>query len=406
MNIFEVFKNSANKKLKPKLRKNTTQYNKKAIQGKMMKQADSFFTKMMDFRPSTEEDYYKVGWWMVSKKLASFGILLCLLIIIFYFTVISPVSLFGTSEDGIRIYSYDSVPLRLVSGVVKIKDAEENIAFEGRVDAGRANGEGKLFYPGTERKLLYEGNFVDSQYNGTGMLYYENGMICYEGEFRENEYNGIGTLYRQNGSKMYEGEFMDGLADGMLNYYSSSGRLISTGTYSKGMLLYTSLLGNSSMDITESYKGKTNVYYNNEIFLVELEEIGAVYGDDSEQSILQNSAVAANIYVTAEECYMGGFVCHSIEEVKKIAGTPVYEGWVEPEIQELVALSSKQENHNAFNLFNAVSFKEELSGIYELTEYSVDFMLYMYVFQYEGVQYTFYCEAENSNFVMYLLQEL
>ena len=406
MNIFQIFKTSANRKLKPKLQKNTAKYKKKVIQGNLTKKADSFFTKSMDFRPRTEEDYYIVGRWMVSKKLASFGVLVCLLIILFYFTVISPVSIFGESEDGIRIYSYDSIPLRLVSGVVKIKDAEENIAYEGRVDSGRANGTGKLFYPGTERKLLYEGDFVDSQYYGTGTLYYESGMSCYEGEFRENEYNGVGTLYRENGSMMYEGEFVDGLADGMINYYSSSDRLIYTGTYSKGLLLYTSLLGNSSMDLTESYKGKTNVYYNDEIFLVELADIGAIYGDDSEQGILQNSAVAANIYVMAEDCYIGGTVCHSITEVRERAGNPVYEGWVDPEIQEVLALSSNKDFYNSFSAYHYVGLEEEISGIYKLTDYNVDFRLYIHVFQYEGIQYTFYSKDENSDFVMYLLQEL
>lgn len=406
MNIFQIFKNSASKKLKPKLRKNAAKYNKKVVQGALTKKADSFFTKSMDFRPRTEEDYYIVGWWMVSKKLAFFGVLVCLLIILFYFTVISPVSVFGESEDGIRIYSYDSIPLRLVSGVVKIKDAEGNIAYEGRVDSGLANGTGKLFYPGMERKLWYEGNFTDSKYSGKGTLYYENGMVCYEGEFSENEFNGMGTFYRQNGSKMYEGEFMDGLPDGMMNYYSSSDRLVYTGAYSKGMLLYASLLGNSSMDITESYKGKTNVYYNDEIFLVELEEIGAIYGDDSEQGILQDSAVAANIYVMEEECYIGGAVCSSIAGVKEITGNPVYEGWVEPEIQEILALSSKQEQHNFFGSYAFVGLKEDLSGVYEMTDYDMDFMLYIYTFQYEGIQYTFYCKDKNSNFVMYLLQEL
>lgn len=403
MNLLRIFKNSAGKKVKPKLQKVKSKYSKKTLQNKMTKKADSFFSKSLDLKPRSKDDYYNVGRWMVSKRLAAFGVMLALLIIVFYFAVISPISIFGESENGVRIYSYKSIPLRLVSGNVKIKDESGDIAYEGRVEQGRANGQGKLYYQGG-KSVLYDGNFEDSKYSGRGTLYYDNGMVCYQGEFADNEFNGTGIYYRQSGSRMYEGDFKNGLADGTVNYYSSSDNLIYTGAYSKGMLLYSSLLGNSATDVTASYKGTTNVYYNEDIFLVELKDINVIYGDDSEQGIMEDSATAANIYVLHNNCYIAGRVCSSIPEVRELIGEPVYEGNVDAEVQEALALASDSDVYGSTDAYIYLDVEKVVDGVYELREFYVDRAFYIYTFQYEGVQYTFYCDDNSGDFFMYQLQ--
>ena len=68
------------------------------------------------------------------------------------------------------------------------------------------NGKGKLYTKNGE--LIYDGDFVNSEYNGNGHFIYEDGKY-YIGQWSNNLRNGKGTLYYSNGKIEKEGNFIN-----------------------------------------------------------------------------------------------------------------------------------------------------------------------------------------------------
>jgi len=359
----------------------------------------------INFKPRNSKDYYSIGRWLVSRRLAVVFFIFLAILIFLYIIIISPIHFFTSFEDGLRVYSYKSVALRFIDGTVKIKSEKGDIAYIGSVSSGKANGDGRLFYENGH--LMYEGGFVDNQFEGKGRLYYEeNNMPKYDGDFYQNEYQGTGTSFRENGSKEYSGDFIDGKPDGQTAYYDSSNNLIYQGNYSKGQLLYTDLLGKSAQDIAAAYTGKQKIYYNDEWFLVVLVDIQTVYGGTLESSPLEDSVSAENIYVTQSSCYMAGEVYNNIVDIQNKLGSPVYEGNTYLNLPESAAIENSQTALQEMKISTNIEAVSDVENVYRVTAYNSDNLVYIYTFVYEGIQYTFYCKDQSGAFYMYLLQKI
>jgi hypothetical protein len=79
-------------------------------------------------------------------------------------------------------------------GIIVNKD--DTPYYEGNIENGQMNGNGKLFLPKGER---FEGIFVDGFYHGIGRYYYADGSY-WEGLFEEGLQNGEGMMYGEDGS--------------------------------------------------------------------------------------------------------------------------------------------------------------------------------------------------------------
>ncbi|HJM07553.1 MAG TPA: hypothetical protein QF887_14275 [SAR324 cluster bacterium] len=86
---------------------------------------------------------------------------------------------------------------------------EHQIRYQGPLEQGLANGEGKLFW--NNGKVLYEGGFVGGLFEGKGLYRDRNGFRIYQGEFNQGRFHGTGTLYSSDGSRViHEGLFEQG----------------------------------------------------------------------------------------------------------------------------------------------------------------------------------------------------
>lgn len=373
------------------------------IKGRCLTTIKDYIRRGMDFKPRDENDYYGIAKWLVSKKLALFIVLLVGLLSLFYVFFVSPVTFVKTSSDGKRVYKYNSIALRYVIGEVKIKSKKGDIAYEGYVSNAKANGDGKLLYE--NGNLMYEGNFVDNEYCGEGVEYYESGIIKGSGTYKDNRLNGAGISYRENGSREYAGSFKNGDADGECEYYDSSSNLVYKGNFSKGNLIYTDLLGKSAEDISKCYSGKRIIYYDDNDFVVVLPGICAAYGGASSQNPLENSITAVNTYVIQPELFIAGDTRNNIEDIKKYLGEPVYEGNTYLNMAEMVTLNNDIDAVEALGLEPGLELKTSVDNVYNVTEYNNKQLIYIYTFEYEGIQYTFYCKDKNSGFEMYMIQK-
>ncbi len=386
--------------------------------------------KMSDFKPKDEKDYYSFGRMLISRRFAIFIIIVMGLLIFFYYAKVSNIRLFG-GNGGVRVYDYDSIALRFISGNVKIRSKQGDIAYMGKVSDGMANGQGRLFYP--DGTVMYEGDFKDNNYDGTGNLYYSDGILMYKGGFKAGKYdghgdlyypteminydgefyngaaNGEGTLYRENGSRMYSGEFRDGLADGQVSFYDGSDNLIYSGSYIKGRVVYSEILGDDSDEIAKHHTGNKKIYYNDDFFMVYMEGIDAYYAGKTVGSTLSNSVVADSIYVIQDECVVGGTVCYTIEDVINVLGFPDYEGNTSLNILEAVCVSENDKLADMLDCQVYVTWESYNNDVhYVLSLFEEDDMSGVYIYMFEdessGIQYTFYCKDKNGDFGMYLMQ--
>ena len=131
-----------------------------------------FLSNLLNIKPKHKKDYYSIGRYLVSKRLA-FSIVIALgIVCIYYISIVLPAK---TADSSVASYKYNSVALKFYDGTVNILAADGHLAYTGQVTGGRVSGSGKLF--DKENELLYDGLFENNLFNGQGRLYYTGGDL-------------------------------------------------------------------------------------------------------------------------------------------------------------------------------------------------------------------------------------
>ena len=339
--------------------------------------------------PKSEEDYYTIGRYLISRGLVTLIIFFIGAVGLYYLLMISLPTVFGGFEAGVKIYSYDSVALRFISDTVKIKAKSGYITYYGEVEKGMAKGSGILYTKNGE--IRYEGEFKENKYNGQGTLYNKDSI--YKGEFQNNLYEGKGVLYRLNGSKEYEGEFHQGKRSGNGELYNSSNQLIFTGNFLNDELMYQDFLGKTADELAKMYTGKRRIYYDDESFAVDMTDISVVYAGTINNNNLDDTIVAERIFICSEECILDGKRVSTIEEIRRLTGGFSFEGNSLLTMQEAAALKEGLETEEVF------------SDVLEVSGYAKDKIIYLYMAEYDDIQYTFYSYDREGKFIMYAMEQ-
>lgn len=344
------------------------------------------------FYPKSENDYEKIWRWQISKPLYD---LLSIIIIILVLILVVKIKMYNNGTYSIsNEYSYDSFFLHFVSGNVKIKAEAGYIAYEGEVKRGTVTGTGTLY--GRDRNVIYSGEFKENEYSGKGKLYGEDGELLYEGEFLHNVFEGTGCEYGTGGTVKYEGMFSDGKRNGKGILYDDSSNPVYEGNFLKGSIVYKDFLGKTTEAAGDMYKGKRDIYYDDTYFAVDMKDIGAVYSGKISAAGIDDKVIVDKVFVKSVSGIIGGKEVSNIEEVKEIAGEPVYEGSVNMNTEEAVALPSLSD----------LKVNPVFDDAMEIEGYDSDKMLYIYSFQVEKLQYTFYGENPDGKFIMYSIEQL
>ncbi|MEF9972014.1 MAG: hypothetical protein RR731_06855, partial [Oscillospiraceae bacterium] len=233
-----------------------------------------FFSKLLDIKPKHKKDYYTIGRWLVSKRLA-FAMVVGLGVICAIFISVNLPHKSVEGAAAFPTYKYDAIPLKFKEETVNILAEDGHLAYTGQVKKGEVIGEGTLYYP--EGEKLYEGSFAGDKFNGKGQTYYPQGGLCYAGDFVDNLYQGKGSFYHPTGTMQYIGDFLAGLRSGQGELYNASGAKIFTGTFLNDNIVYNELAGKPTKDLAEMYSGKTSVYSTNNEYCVAMDEINALY---------------------------------------------------------------------------------------------------------------------------------
>lgn len=375
------------------------------LRNRLLTRLQSWLIGLFSIKPRHKKDYYTIFGLMVSRRLVHV-IAICLgLLSMFYLWTVQPFKRASQGESGkLKTYAYNSVPLRFVNADVNITAKKGYVAYTGHVKKGYAQGNGNLY--NSEGNLVYTGQFEKSMYNGTGKQYYYSGSIQYEGQFKDNLYQGDGSLYRENGVLKYSGEFDSGYMDGIGELYNSVGDKIFTGRFKRDQLVYTQLLNKTSEQISQMYTGKRSLYGYDPLneYIVSLDDISALYvAEGSDSSLLDDEQTSNMVYVMSDVYVIGDKQISSISEIRECLGEPQYEGNSYINFYDAAAIKWGLDNGINIPLDTGIEYSDDYDEYTSVTAYDTTAAIYMYVYEIEGLNYTFISVGHRDNFFMYVI---
>ena len=401
--LFQGFLNSIKAKFVPLWTKIRLFTNPTYLKTEVLRRLIIYFRKLTDIRPRDKHDYYGFFGWLVSKRLAFFIVAFIGLASAYYVTEIQPLSVFTSSENGIKTYAYNSIPLRFTEGKVRILGKSKYLAYEGNVEKGTASGSGILYRKdGTK---VYEGQFQNSQFHGTGISYYPTEQVQYTGSFEHNVYNGSGKLYRVNGALEYEGSFLDGMKEGTGTLYDSGNNKVYEGNFSKDRLLYSDFVGKSTVEANSMYVGKKTIYTDDEYFVVDMADIDAVYYGRQDEENVSDEVMVEGVYVLKNVFPYSGEELGTVTEVGQLMGDPVYEGNAYVILPEAVAIHILNQSGSEFYGEVIKDSEQILADAIVVNEYDDAYSIYIYTYVQDGLRYTFLGKDRSGKFAMYLIEK-
>lgn len=399
--LFQGFLNAMKARIVPIWTKVRLFTNPAYLKGEVLRRLIEYFRKMTDVRPKDKKDYYGFFGWLVSKRLAFLVVIAIGMFSAYYVTFVQPLSVF--TDDGIKTYSYKSVPLRFTDGNVRILAKSKYLAYEGMVEKGAANGMGTLFRK--DGSMVYEGQFAQNEFHGTGTSYYPKGQVQYKGTFQHNLYSGTGRLYRENGSLEYDGSFLEGQKDGEGTLYDSGNNKVFIGSFSKGNLLYTDFLGKSTAEAAQMYVGQKKVYTDDIYFVVDMPDIDAVYYGNTTEENLADEVMIEGVYVLKDTFDYGKESFSHVAEIGQIMGDAIYEGNAYVIMPEAVAIHTMNQTEHVLHGDVTGNWEAYLADAVTVNDYDKDYSVYIYTYVQEDMRYTFFCKDRSGQFEMYLIEK-
>ena len=357
--------------------------------------------RLFSVKPRHKEDYYSLLGWLVSRRLIH-AIIICVgLLCIGYLYTTKPLQSFGKQQEEIEVYAYNSFPLKFKDTTVSITAEKGYIAYTGQVKGGYAEGNGELFRE--DGGLVYSGTFSKNKYHGTGTQYYPSGQVKYTGEFEDNLYQGNGHLYRENGAIHYIGSFDKDFMHGQGELYNTTGEKIFEGEFKYGEVMYAQLLNKTAEEINNIYTGKQRIYTWNENTIIELEDLAALYVPKKKENSLEEEARSGMVYVIQDVFVFGNKRIDSLSSLKELLGEPQYEGNTYINVYDAVAVKRCMDYGETIT----IDFELEYSEIYEeyvqVESFNKEALMYMYMYEIDGINYSFLTEGYSDKFVMYTI---
>lgn len=401
--LFQGFINALKARITPLWTKIRLLTSPTYIKGELLRRLIQYFRDLTDVRPKDKDDYYGFFGWLVSKRLAFLIVIVVGMVSAYYVTCVQPISAFTSSGDGVKTYSYRSVPLRFTDGKVRIVAKSKYIAYEGNVSKGTANGMGKLYRK--DGSLVYEGQFENNEFHGTGTSYYPAGQVQYVGAFQHNLFSGTGREYRENGSLEYDGTFLEGMKEGEGKLYDSGSNLVFTGNFSKDQLLYSDFLGKSTAEAADIYTGSKTVYTDEEYFVVDMPDIDALYFGNQAEDNLTDTIQIEGIYVLKDSFRYGDRDYTYIAELRQLLGDTIYEGNAYLTMPEAVAIHTMNRTKTALHGDVSGTWDQYLQDAVTVEDFDNSYSVYLYTFVQEDIRYTFFCKDRSGKFEMYMMEK-
>lgn len=392
MNIAERLITTIKAKLMPVLNK---------LKNKVLVPIRNFFVQLLDIRPRDEKDYYSFLGWLVSRRLAMAAVVVISILCITFLQISKP----DKTENGTpyKAYKYNSPMLKLVTGKVQILGRSGYMAYIGDVEKGIVKGSGTLYNPAGD--IVYDGEFDANAYNGTGK-YYENSQLRYEGTFKDNLYEGVGKLYHENAALWYEGSFHLGRMSGEGTLYDAFKNPVYSGNFQEGGIVYQELIGKKTTEISQMYMGAREIFTADDIYEVYMKDIDAVYFGEDAGNTLDEEFIVKGVYVLLPQVCLCGKEIQDIPQVRECLGESVYEGNTLLEPEDEIALNRACELRGESVLYGKSGCRETAvyDDVTEVSAFDGDYQAYIYVYENEGIIYTFFSRDKDGEFDFYRIE--
>ena len=223
----------------------------------------------------------------------------------------------------------------------------------------------------------------------------------YKGNFSGNLYEGTGKLYRENGTLEYDGEFARGMKEGTGKLYGAGDKPVYEGSFSQDQLVYSAMLGKSTAEVAQNYKGERIIYQDDIQFSVLMPDINALYVGVTDEENLEDTVMVDSIYVLKNTITFGKNECSTIADLRNVFGTEVYDGNSIVTLPEAVAINYLNKQKQTLNGSVEMDTTEEFTNVFTVDGVQEDYPVYLYSFRKDGLLYTFVCGDRNGTFAFY-----
>lgn len=404
MNLFQILLQALKTRILPIVTRLKLILSPNYLKARLTEGLRSFFTNILNVRPRDKDDYYPVGRWLVSKRLA-FAVVLVIGVLSLVYIMMSWSALFpGRANDGIKTYSYNNVLLKFAKGTVRIKGKSGYLAYEGEVSDAACNGIGELRNPAGY--VVYQGNFALSMYEGDGTQYYDDGSLHYQGTFHENLYSGEGKLYRPNGSLEYEGQFAFNKKEGTGILYDFGHNPVFTGEFTMDDIKYSDLIGKKATEVATAYSGDLTLYETTterERYMPGIDAISVEYLDPDS---MDTEAVVESVCVLKDSFNSADGGVSDFDSLTALMGEPVYVGRSYATLSELMAILKLNEESEGAVMSGEpdITMSSVFNEYMEVTDYDKEYVVYLHTYHKDGLTYTFVSDQGMNTFYFYFIQ--
>ncbi len=403
MNIFQILIQALKTRILPIVTRVRLFFSANYIRARVIEGIRTFFAKTFSIRPRDKDDYYPMGRWLVSKKLA-FAVVIIIGVLSLVYVIYSWSALFPSrANDGIKTYSYNNVLLKFAKGTVRIKGKSGYLAYEGEVEKGYCNGNGTLMNP--IGHVVYQGNFTNSMYEGEGTQYYTDGTLFYSGDFHENLHSGIGRLYRTNGSLEYEGSFSLDMKEGEGTLYDMGHNMVFTGEFTIDEIKYSDFIGKSASEMAEAYGGERTLYESDTERVRYMPDIDAMTVEFLDEESIDTEAFAESVFVLKDYFNSADGDLKSFSEITSLLGQPTYVGVSYATLPELLAVNTLNDSSGGLIINGEADI--EMQSVYneyiEVSDYDEEYEVYLHTYQKDGLIYTFVTDQGMDSFYFYYI---
>ncbi len=404
MNIFRILLQSMKARITPILTKIKLYTKPSFILTRLTELIKSFFTKTLNVKPRDKDDYYTIGRWMVSKKLA-FAVVIIVGVLSFMYVYSSWSGLFpGSKNDGIKTYDYNDILLKFTKGTVRIKGKSGYLAYEGDVSSGACNGQGTLMNPAGF--VVYQGSFSNSMYEGQGNQYYQDGVLWYQGSFHENLHSGTGKLFRTNGSLEYEGEFALDMKEGHGTLYDMGHNAVFNGQFTLDDIKYSDLIGKKASELASAYNGKRTIYQADGERVRFMPDISAMTVEYLDEESINTEASVEQVYVMKNSFNTAEGQVKTFSALSAYLGEPIYVGVSYATLPEILTVNKMNAATEGIVINGPadITMNSIFTEYTEVSDYDEDYEVYLHTYHKDGLLYTFVTDQGLDTFSFYFIK--
>lgn len=330
-------------------------------------------SRWKDIVPCHEKDYYRVGRWLVSRKLAfRVAVVTCIACAALILSMMPE----GLSQGakGYPTYRYDAFLLKFYSGKAEILAESGYTAYIGNIKKGAVQGKGTLY--DEEGRTVYAGKFQNGKYHGKGTLYRKNGAKLYEGEFRKGKKSGEGVLFDGRDSEVFTGQFLN---DG---------------------IFYETFAGAGTDEASEWYTGKLEMYSADDEICGYMKDIDAAYFGKSAEDEMEGGWTITGLYVLKDFLLTAEGKVQDKKGLDKWFGKAEYAGDTCLELPEVIVC-------NLLDMKKAPALQTEnlMKDVLEVTSWDEQWETSVRSYTKDGFRYTFFGTGEDGKFNFYLIEE-